>query len=196
MKLFKTNYFSACSFIFIFTFIFFFFHNFSYAETRPMQPSSQRQIPHAKEPVTVVPTLKLCADLKANLSITKNNSGLVTLSGTITNIGNKDYDIPSKAQYFMNLSYPPKTYAQVGVSEQLLDKEFTQLKKGASFPVNLTYQIPNFEAWVQGSMAPQAKRLFTLRVTKKDMSPFNTGEECNPGNNSAVIEVGYLEKPK
>lgn len=192
MRSFKTICILACSFLFVLA-TFFLHQGIGHAELKPIQPPAQRQM-QIKEPVSVTPNLKLCPDLKVSLNVAKNSSGLVTLNGTITNIGNKDYDIPSEAHYFMNLSYPPKTYNQVGVSEQLCTKAFTQLKKGASFPINCTYQIPNFDGWVQDIITPPAKRLFTLRVVKKDMSSFTTGEDCDPINNSMGVEVGYKEK--
>jgi hypothetical protein len=95
----------------------------------------------------------------------------------------------------MNLSYPPQySYAKTGVSDILLTTPFTKVKAGASFPVNCTFQIPKFNGWVAGSVQGNAKRLFTLRVLKKDMSPFKGGEDCNPENNSKYIELDYREK--
>ena len=173
--------------------LFFLFQPRLQAEMQPATPKPlqmQKKIP--MEPA-VIPALKLCPDLKVSLSISKTDSGVVTLSGTITNVGDKNYAIPSKAEYIMNLSYPPKTYAQVGVSDILLTKDFSDLKKGASLPVNFTYQVPDFDGWVDGIMSPPAKRLFTLRVVKKDMSPFGPCEDKNSGNNSASVEVGYIE---
>jgi hypothetical protein len=193
MNLFKNTRIPTCSFIIAFAAFFVLFHGDSRAEIKQMRPANQMQI-QKKEPASMIPAIKACPDLKVSLNVVKSISGLVTLNGTISNIGNTDYNIPSEAQYFMNLSYPPKTYNQIGVSEQLCPKAFTSLKKGASSTFNCTYQIPNFDGWAEGIMEGNAKRLFTLRAVKKDMSSFKTGEDCNPNNNSMGVEVTYQEK--
>ncbi|MDD2337553.1 MAG: hypothetical protein PHD01_13360 [Geobacteraceae bacterium] len=141
-----------------------------------------------------IPPLKLCPDLKVSLTVVKGRSGLVTLQGTVTNIGKGDYDMPSEAQVIMNLRYPPKTYAQIGVSDILLTKRFTKVKKGASFPVTCTFQIPDFQGWVIAGGKGNAKRLFTLRVMKQDMSSYEPGEDCHPEDNSKSVELESREK--
>lgn len=156
-------------------------------------PSGQIQ-PLSNIQVNVPPKLKLCPDLKVSLSMVKGSNGLVTLQGTVTNVGKGDYDIMSKAEVIMNLSYAPQySYAMTGVSDILISRPFTKLKAGASFPVIGTYQIPNFNGWASGSVQANAKRLFTLRVVKQDMSTYKPGEDCNPGDNSKSTELAYRE---
>ncbi len=179
----------ACFIIILFVAFFISSQSVSHADLKSVTPSNQRQI---QKKGTL--SLKLCPDLKVSLNVFKSSSGLVTLRCTVSNVGSGDYSILSEAQIFMNLSYPPKTYNQVGVSEQVCTRIFSTVNKGASFPVNCTFQIPNFDGWGTGIMPGNAKRLFTLRVVKKNMSPFKTGEDCNPNNNSKGVEVKYQEK--
>jgi hypothetical protein len=165
----------------------------SRAGVKPAAPSSRLQI-QEKPPVSAAATLKRCPDLKVSLNVVKGGNGLVILSGTVSNVGGTDYNLPSEARVFMNLSYPPKTYNQVGVSEQVCTKVFTSVKKGASFPVNCSFQIPDFDRWTAGAPPGNAKRLFALSVVKKNMAPFSAGEDCDQKNNSKWVEVPYQEK--
>jgi hypothetical protein len=165
----------------------------SRAELKPVAPSSQMQV-QEKPPASPTATLKGCPDLKVRLNVVKSGNGLVILSGTVSNVGSADYDLPSEAKVFMNLSYPPKTYVQIGVVEQLCTKAFTSVKKGASFPVNCSFQIPDFDSWAAGAPPGNAKRLFTLFVGKENTAPFTAGEECDQNNNSKWVEVPYQEK--
>jgi hypothetical protein len=153
--------------------------------------------PVAKEtPLQVqkIPNLKLCPDLRASLILIKGGNGLVTIRGTVTNIGKGDYNMASVAEVIMNLSYAPQySYAKTGVSDILVTKPFTTLKPGATFPVNTTFQIPDFGGWASGSVQGNAKRLFTLRVVKQNMSPYKSNEDCNPGNNNTSTVVAYRD---
>ena len=163
------------------------------AELRANPPSSQIQPPSNIQTHDAL-KLKLCPDLKVSFTLVKGSNGLVTMQGTVTNVGKGDYDIMSKAEVIMNLSYAPQySYAMSGVSDVLISTPFTKLKAGASFPVNGTYQIPNFTGWAAGTVEANAKRLFTLRVIKQDMSTYKPGEECNPGDNFKSAELAYHE---
>ena len=161
------------------------------AEVTMKPPSSQMQLQQNIQ----VRDLKLCPDLKVNLTVVKGSSGLVTLSGTVTNVGGLKFDTVSVAEVIMNLSYSPQySYAKTGVSDLLLTKPVTKVKPAASIPVNCTFQIPNFDGWVAGGVQGNAKRLFTLRVIKQDMSTFTSGEDCNQADNTKSIELAYREK--
>ncbi|NTW83226.1 MAG: hypothetical protein HGB36_07640 [Chlorobiaceae bacterium] len=137
---------------------------------------------------------KLCADIKASLTLNKGTNGLVTISGTVTNIGKGNFNTASVAEMIMNLAYAPKySYMMTGVSVIMVSKPFSTLKAGESFAVNTSYQIPDFGGWNPAVAAPNAKRLFTLRVIRQDGSPYMSGEDCNTGNNTASGEVSYLD---
>jgi len=192
MNIFKASRITTYAFIIAFT-SFFLHQGTVHAETVQAKPSTQMQI-SKKTPASTKPTQKSCPDLKIKLKVVKNSSGLVTLNGTVSNIGNADYDIPSEARYVMDLRYPPKTYDQVGVSDKLCTKAFTKLNKGASFSFSCSYQVPNFDGWIDPMMTSGVNRLFTLSVVKNDMSTFKTGEDCNKKNNSRGVEVKYQEK--
>ncbi|MHC1698671.1 MAG: hypothetical protein AB9919_11545 [Geobacteraceae bacterium] len=141
-----------------------------------------------------IPKLKLCPDLKVSFTLLKGRTGLVTMRGMVTNVGKGEYTIVSEAQVIMNLGYPPQfSYAMTGVSEVLITLPVTKLSAGASVPVNGTYQIPNFNGWATANIPGNAKRLFTLRVIKKDMSPYKPGEDCNPADNSKAVDLMYQE---
>jgi hypothetical protein len=192
MDLFKASRISTCAFIIAFAALF--LHQVtSHAETRQEKPSTQMKV-SKKSPGSPQKTIESCADLKVKLKVVKNSSGLVTLNGTVSNIGNADYDIPSEARVIMNLKYPPKTYDQVGVSDLLCTKAFTKLNQDATFSFSCSYQIPNFDRWADPMVTSSTRRLFTLSVVKNDMSSFKTGEDCNEKNNSRKVEVIYQEK--
>jgi hypothetical protein len=141
-----------------------------------------------------IQNVRLCADLQAALTVSKGPNGLVTISGTVTNIGKGSFNTASVAELIMNLAYAPKySYMMSGVSDILFSKQFTSLKSGESFPVNVSYQIPDFGGWNPASAATNAIRHFTLRVIKQDGSPYKTGEDCNTANNSASGDVTYLD---
>ena len=164
------------------------------AQVTAKPPSGATQLQQNFQ-VQKIPQLKFCPDLKISLTVVKGSSGLVTLQGMVTNVGKGDYDIVSTAQLIMNLSYPPQySYAMTGVSDILLTKPFSKVSKGTSFPISRTFQIPNFNGWVSGNVQGNAKRLFTLRVIKQDMSPIKPGEDCNPADNSMSVELAYREK--
>ena len=140
--------------------------------------------------VKPTPHFKLCPDLKANLTLSKGSNGMVKINGTVTNVGKGNYVIASVAEVIMNLAYAPQySYNMTGVSEILSSKSFTTLKPGASFTVNANFKIPDFGGWASGN----AKRLFTLRVIKQNMSPYQAGEDCNPDNNSTSVEAAYRD---
>ncbi|MBU4318272.1 MAG: hypothetical protein KKF30_13500 [Proteobacteria bacterium] len=191
MKSFKSTKTSVYSAIILFVSFFVLSQGVGHAELKPMSPSNQLQ---KKDTMVIPPGVKLIPDLNVTLNVTKSGTGLVTLSGTITNAGLGDYAMASEARIIMNLCYPPKTYAQIGVSEQIFTKGFTQLKKGASIPIHCAYQIPNFQGWNAAAAPLNAKRLFTLAAVKKDMSPYQASEDRNPNNNSKAVEISYLEK--
>ncbi len=153
--------------------------------------------PTASTPKLVVkknPVYTLCPDLKANLTLTKSSNGLVTISGTVTNVGVGNYNMASVAEVIMNLAYAPQySCVQTGVSDILKTMTFSTLKRGASFTVNTAYQIPDFGGWASESVQGNAKRYFTLRVIKQDMTSYQSGEDCNPENNSALKEVAYRD---
>jgi hypothetical protein len=187
MKSFKTSIPSIFAVILSFVFVAL-FPGVGDAEMKPLSPIQRKDVP------TVGSAFKTIPNLNVNLSITKGPTGLLTLSGTISNIGTGDFAVPSEAQIVMNLCYPPKTYAQSGISDILYSKDFASLKKGASIPFSINYQIPDFGGWNSAAVPLNAKRLFTLRVVKKDMSVFQATEENNPNNNAKAVEINYLEK--
>jgi len=104
-------------------------------------------------------------------------------------------------QYVMNASYPPKTYSQVGISEELCTQSFQGLTPGQIVTVNCSYRIPDFAAWIPDRPPPlptrppaqptDAKRLFTLRVVRTDMAPFTPAQDCNPGDTQTSVELSY-----
>ena len=163
-----------------------------------LSPKLKKPGPFVKNSNLKLSNTQLCPDLMVKMKLITNNIGLVKLEGSIINIGKGDFAAPSLAQYWMNLRYPPKSYAQCGVSVKLAEKAFTKLKKGESIPFYFNYQIPGFGGWGSSTgmvkTMRQAKRLFSLRVLKKDGSVYKPYEECNPGNNSIKEELSYLEK--
>lgn len=153
----------------------------------PLAPKKSQEVYH-------IPDLKLCPNLKANLTLTKGANGMVTIFGTVTNVGQGSCKIASVAEVIMNLAYAPQySYIKTGVSQLLATKPFTALKAGASFTVNTSYQIPDFGGWASESVQGNALRLFTLRVIKQDGSFYKSGEECDPENNAASRELAYRD---
>jgi hypothetical protein len=141
-----------------------------------------------------IPDLKLCPNLKADLTLTKGANGLVTILGKVTNVGQGSCNVASVAEVIMNLAYAPQySYVMTGVSQNLAAKPFTTLKVGASFTVNTSYQIPDFGGWATAGVQVNAKRLFSLHVIKQDGSIYNSGEECDPENNAVSRELAYRD---
>lgn len=169
--------------------ILFMSHEALYAEG-----SSARTATMPNLTVEKIPAYKLCPDLKASIILAKSSSGLVTITGRVTNVGVGDYNMASLAEVVMNLAYAPRySYNKTGVSDILLSKSFTALKRGASLTVSTSYQIPDFGGWAIGGLHGNAKRLFTLRIIKQDMASYTSGEDCHPENNSVSEEVIYRE---
>lgn len=138
-----------------------------------------------------LPDFKLCPDLKADLTLSGGNNGMVKINGTVTNISKGNYNIASVVEIIMNLAYAPQySYNKTGVSDILATRSFSTLKPGASFMLNANFKIPDFGGWTSGN----AKRLFTLRIVKQNMSPYQAGEECNPDNNSTSAVAAYRDK--
>ena len=167
-------------------------HKAAYVNVTP-EPLAKKNSPT----VYHIPDLKLCPNLKANLTLSKGANGMVTIFGTVTNVGQGSFNVASVAEVIMNLAFAPQySYAKTGVSDILVTKPFTALKVGASFTVNTSYQIPDFGGWAPESVQGNARRLFTLRVIKQDGSIYNSGEECDPGNNVASKELAYRDLKK
>lgn len=140
------------------------------------------------------PKVKLCADLIANLTVTKSDTGRVTITGTVTNAGKAHCKTASVAELIMNLSYAPQySYAKTGVSDILISRSFNDLKAGDSIQVNAVYQIPDFGGWSSATVQGNAKRLFTLRVIRQDGAPYRPDEDCDIENNVADAVVFYQD---
>lgn len=140
------------------------------------------------------PKVKLCADLTATLTVTKNDNGRLIINGTVTNTGKVHCKTASVAEVIMNLSYAPQySYARTGVSDILASRSINDLKAGDSIQVSAVYQIPDFGGWASANVQGNAKRLFTLRVIKQDGAPYKPDEECDIENNVAEIVVFYRD---
>jgi hypothetical protein len=142
-----------------------------------------------------------CANPSVTLTATKERMGIVRLRGTVTNDGLSALDVPLQVMYVMNVSYPPKTYNQVGISEQLCTRSLDGLAIGHVVTVDCSYQIPDFAEWIPDRPAhlptrppaqpTDAKRLFTLAVVRTDMAPFTPVQDCNPADTQASVELSY-----
>jgi hypothetical protein len=142
-----------------------------------------------------------CANPAVTLTATKGRSGIVRLQGSVTNGGSLALELPLQLRYVMNVSYPPKTYNQVGISEELCTQSLGGLAVGQVVSFDCSYRIPDFADWVperppQTPMRPtarpgDAKRLFTLGVVRADMAPFSEAQDCNPDDTEAFVEVLY-----
>ena len=159
------------------------------------------QVPQLQMPAPIArPPLALCADPRIALSYTTLENGTVRLNGTVANRGTLALNVPIDVKYVMNVSYPPKTYSQVGISEQLCTQSFPGLAVGQVVTVNCSYQIPDFASWAPDwdpskpsspPPAATAKRLFTLAVVRADMAPFGPNQDCNPADTQASVELSY-----
>ncbi|MGC8775552.1 MAG: hypothetical protein ACP5R6_09890 [Chlorobaculum sp.] len=143
------------------------------------------------------PKVRLCADLTATLTVTKNDSGRITIDGTVTNTGKAPCKTASVAEVIMNLSYAPRySYAKTGVSDILVSRSFNNLKAGDSIQVSAVYQIPDFGGWASADVRGNAKRLFTLRLIRQDGAPYKPDEECDIENNVAEAIVFYRDSTR
>jgi hypothetical protein len=156
-------------------------------------PRAQMPVPIAQPPV--------CANPSVTLAYTTLENGTVRLTGTVANRGALALNVPVEVQYVMNVSYPPKTYSQVGISEQLCTQSFQGLAPGQILKVDCSYRIPDFANWIQdrpphlptrpAAQPTDAKRLFTLRVVRSDMAPFTSSQDCNAADNQTSVELSY-----
>jgi len=153
-------------------------------------PSETANRPDAKP----ASNCKRCFDLKADLSLRVAPDGLVTMSGTLTNIGQANCVIPGVAEVIMNLAYAPAySYMATGVAEVLVSRPFPSLQAGASIPVNASYRIPAYRSPASSGKPANARRMFTLRVRKQDRTPYKPGEDRKTCNNRVSREVNYLD---
>lgn len=144
--------------------------------------------------VQPVSNCKRCFDLKADLALRVAVDGQVAISGTITNVGQANCTIPGVAEVIMNLAYAPGySYMATGVSEVLASKPFPSLPPGASIPVNASCRISAYRPGGSSGKPANARRMFTLRVRKQDMSPYRPGEDRRACNNKVSKEVKYLD---
>jgi hypothetical protein len=155
-------------------------------------PRAQMPVPMAQPPV--------CANPSVTLAYTTMENGIVRLTGTVANRGALALNVPVEVQYVMNVSYPPRTYSQVGISEELCTKSFQGLATGQVVTVQCSYRIPDFASWTPDwrpypsappAQASAATRLFTLRVVRADLAPFTPNQDCNAGDNEASVELSY-----
>ncbi|MFH1152988.1 MAG: hypothetical protein V1793_04145 [Pseudomonadota bacterium] len=190
MKRTKNFFNGTSSAIVFFAAIFFLFQDIGHAEVKPLQQPTNLQL-QKKKPIGQIPAqLVTCSDPKVSFNVVKTSNGLITFNGTISNIGTKDLSIASEAQYIMNLSYPPKTYVMMGVSDILATKNFDSLNKGASLSFNCTYQIPDFGGWVQNNSQADAIRMFALRVMGQGYQ-YKPCDDSNMTNSMCYVEIYY-----
>ncbi len=152
----------------------------------PANQHLQKQVPAS------VQSRKQCADLSVNLKVTKSRNGMLALKGVVTNNGPADFTVPAQALFIMNVRHLPKTYAQIGISEQLCPTPLSKLKKGASMPVSCKYKIPDFKRWADAAPTRgESRLLFTFAVQPSGPSLFKASEECNENNNHKAVEISY-----
>jgi hypothetical protein len=136
-----------------------------------------------------------CADPKVSVDATQKPSGLVMLDGHVVNAGTLDYTADSEIVVTMNVRYPPKTYNQSGVSEDVCRKALGKLGSGDDAKFKCTYTIPDFASWTDGGTA-DALRLFTVWIEKSDHTVHTHKEDCNDDDSRAWVEIGYHKQPQ
>jgi hypothetical protein len=135
-----------------------------------------------------------CADPSVSVDATQKPGGLVALEGRVTNVGTLDYTADSDIVVTMNVRYPPMTYNQIGISEEICRKKLGTLGAGEELKFKCNYAIPDFGSWTNGG-APDAVRMFTAWISKNDQAVPTHKEDCDPDDSSAWVEVGYLRGP-
>jgi hypothetical protein len=136
-----------------------------------------------------------CADPSVSVDATQKPGGLVALEGRVANVGTLDYTADADIVVTMNLRYPPKTYNQIGISEDICRKKLGPLGTGAEVKFKCNYTIPDFESWTNGA-APDALRLFTAWIGKSDYAVHTPEEDCNAEDSTAWVEIGYRKQPQ
>ncbi|MBK1632656.1 hypothetical protein CKO31_18290 [Thiohalocapsa halophila] len=135
-----------------------------------------------------------CADPSVSLDATQKPGGLVALDGRVANVGTLDYTADADIVVTMNVRYPPMTYNQIGISEDICRKKLGTLGAGEELKFKCNYTIPDFGSWTNGG-APDALRLFTAWIQKSDYAFHTPGEDCDADDSRAWVEVGYLSAP-
>ncbi|MCU0581011.1 MAG: hypothetical protein MUF26_01010 [Syntrophales bacterium] len=154
---------------------------------------------------TVAPYM--CPDPSVKLIVNKvlaANTAKITLTGTVCNIGLKDYSgtVPMDAFFMVITWHPPKTAAMESNLQIFSHNPVgNPLKKGECKTFTQVYTIPGVAKWADAS-TPNTKGLavkeFTFGVDKKypmqagDTS-FSKAENCKIENDRASSTVYYVE---
>jgi hypothetical protein len=161
-----------------------------------------------KSQVSAVPG-SLCSDPSVTLNMTKiwepiTKTAKITLTGTVCNIGLKDYvgTVPMDAFFMVITWHPPKTAAMESDLKVFSHNAIgNTLKKGECKRISQVYTINGVTKWGHtetNSKERQASKEFTFGVDRKypmqagDMS-FSKAENCHIENDRASVTVDYME---
>jgi len=165
----------------------------------------QPTTPVAKKDPVAAPLLP-CPDLAIKLSVAKTitgGNGVLTLNGSICNLGGMDYVVPPaspvEAEYLVRTWHPPKTAVQEKDVRQLAHQSVgSRLNASGFITYTQTYTIPNVTRW-DNPLAMKGERPvvkeFVLRLNKRypQGDRFTTNEDCNADNNTVALDVPYME---
>ncbi len=165
----------------------------------------------SRTPLQVSPAL-FHPELAVQLTIDTNTPAQIVMHGRVCNQGNRDYVVPPAAEVYTEVMvytrHPPHTWAQeANVTTPHHQKVVTPLKAGGPcFLDDYPVPLPNFSRWLKPAammqLAPNERlvekqlvfRLNRLYGTANANSNFLNSEDGNVDNNTAHLEVQYVEK--
>jgi len=161
------------------------------------------QTPDAKSNPTVIPTLdnmphRPCSDLVMHLNARKGKKGTVRLNATLTNTGPGQLSAvngPLEVLFVVNTRYPPKTYNQCAMSEEIGRKKIgATLKPGEKVSFSHLLKLSDFVTWNTGNVGSgqrEVEILITAVVRRQSHQVFSRCEDLNEGNTHANTTIAY-----
>lgn len=152
---------------------------------------------------TIIPTLdnmphRLCSDLVMQLNARKGKKGTVRLNAILTNTGPGHLSAvngPLEVLFVVNTRYPPKTYNQCAMSEEIGRKKIgATLKPGEKVSFAHQLKLSDFVTWNTGNVGSgqrEVEILITAVVRRQSHQVFSRCEDLNEGNTHANTTIAY-----
>ncbi|MBN2234677.1 MAG: hypothetical protein JW706_05965 [Opitutales bacterium] len=161
------------------------------------------QTPVATGNPSVIPTLdsmphRLCSDLVMQLNARKGRKGTVQLNAILTNMGPGQLSAvngPLEVLFVVNTRYPPKTYNQCAMSEEIGRKKIgATLKPGEKVSFSYQLKLSDFVTWNTGNVGSgqrEVEKLITAIVRRQSLHVFSHCEDSNESNTHANTTIAY-----
>ncbi len=168
-------------------------------------PPAPNRSPVQLSPALFHPDLAVTLAFETSVAL---GVGKIKMHGQVCNQGNRAWASPPAArvesEYMVYTTHPPHTYAQeanlVFPGHQSIG---TQLAVKQCVAHDLVFTVPNVSRWLQGRVIvkpgpgerlAQKQLVFRLNRDYPNTSNFPVAEDGNAENNSAVVELQYMER--